>query len=76
MLAFYNAELAQHYFAEAIDLARASGDRWSLCQIFSYQATVGVIAGEPIAARAAAEEGRDLADALGDQFFSRNCRRG
>ena len=47
---------------------------WSLCQIFSYQATTAVIAGEPIAARAAAEEGRDLADALGDRFVSTGCR--
>ena len=29
---------------------------------------------DPIAARAAAEEGRDLADAIGDRFDSRRCR--
>jgi len=74
MLAVYSAEVAQPYFAEAIELVRAAGDRWSLCQIFSYQATVAVMAGEPIPARVAAEQGRDLADALGDQFFSRNNR--
>ncbi len=74
MLSIYSAELAQQYFAEAIDLVRAAGDQWSLCQIFSYQATVGVVAGEPTAAAAAAEAGRDLADALGDRFFSRNNR--
>ena len=33
-----------------------------------------IIAGDPIAARAAAEEGRDLADAIGDRFDSRQCR--
>ena len=33
-----------------------------------------IIAGDPIAARAAAEEGRDLADAIGDRFDSRRCR--
>ena len=32
------------------------------------------LAGDPIAARAAAEEGRDLADAIGDRFDSRQCR--
>ena len=32
------------------------------------------MAGDPIAARAAAEEGRDLADAIGDRFDSRRCR--
>ena len=30
--------------------------------------------GDPIAVRAAAEEGRDLADAIGDRFASRGCR--
>ena len=33
-----------------------------------------LVAGDPIAARAAAEEGRDLADAIGDRFDSRQCR--
>jgi DNA-binding CsgD family transcriptional regulator len=32
------------------------------------------VAGDPIALRAAAEEGRDLADAIGDRFGSRQCR--
>jgi hypothetical protein len=32
------------------------------------------VAGDPIAARAIAEEGRDLADAIGDRFDSRQCR--
>jgi predicted ATPase/class 3 adenylate cyclase/DNA-binding NarL/FixJ family response regulator len=74
LLAIYDRQVAERYLAEAIELARAAGDRWSLCQIFSYQATVAVLAGEPIAARAAAEQGRDLADALGDRFFSQNNR--
>ena len=73
-LAYYGAEDARRYFAEAVDLARAASDGWSLCQIFSYQAAAAFLAGEPIAACAAAEEGRDLADALGDRFFSRHCR--
>ncbi|MDP7725236.1 LuxR family transcriptional regulator [Mycobacterium sp. TY814] len=71
---FYNAEVAQNYFTEAIDLARAAGEEWSLLPLFSYQATAAVVAGEPLAAIAAAEAGRDLADALGDGFFSRNNR--
>jgi predicted ATPase/class 3 adenylate cyclase/DNA-binding CsgD family transcriptional regulator len=74
MLCFYSAKMAQQYFAEAIDLVRAAGDRWSLCQIFSHLSTVGLMAGDPIATLAAAEQGRDLADALGDGFFSRTCR--
>ena len=32
------------------------------------------LAGDPVAARAAAEEGRDLAEAIGDRFVSRQCR--
>ena len=32
------------------------------------------MAGNPIVARAAAEEGRDLADAIGDGWTSRQCR--
>jgi predicted ATPase len=73
-LGFGSAEVSAPCFAEAIDLVRASGDRWMLSQIFSYQATLGVYAGDPLAARAAGEEGRNLADALGDRFTSRGCR--
>ena len=70
MLAFYDAELTQRYFGEAIDMARASGSPSSLGPILSYLAAAGVIAGEPVAARAAAEEARDVGDALGDPFIS------
>ena len=70
----FNPEVARPYFAEAIGLARALGDRWRLSQILGWQALGGAIAGDPIAARAAAEEGRDLADAIGDRFTSRFCR--
>jgi predicted ATPase/class 3 adenylate cyclase/DNA-binding CsgD family transcriptional regulator len=73
-VAIYSVELAQPYFAEAIELASAAGDRWSLCQIRTYQATMGYYAGEPIAAAAVAAEGRDLADALGNVLYSRACR--
>ncbi|HTY32896.1 LuxR C-terminal-related transcriptional regulator [Mycobacterium sp.] len=71
---YQDVEAAQAYFGEAIDLARANSDEWSLCQIFGYQAAAAAVAGEPVAACAGAEEGRDLADALGDRFFSRHCR--
>jgi predicted ATPase/class 3 adenylate cyclase/DNA-binding CsgD family transcriptional regulator len=67
-------ETAREYFAEAIGLARALDDRWRLSQILTWQANGGVAAGEPVAARAAAEEGRDLADAIGDRFHSVQCR--
>jgi tetratricopeptide (TPR) repeat protein len=67
-------EIAREYFAEAIGLARALDDRWRLSQILTWQANGAVAAGDPIAARAAAEEGRDLADAIGDRFYSLQCR--
>jgi predicted ATPase/class 3 adenylate cyclase/DNA-binding CsgD family transcriptional regulator len=72
--AVYDAGLARRYFAEAIGLARALGDRWRLNQILSQQAQVAFVAGDPMAVRAAAAEGRDLADAIGDRFGSRQCR--
>jgi predicted ATPase/class 3 adenylate cyclase/DNA-binding CsgD family transcriptional regulator len=73
-IAAYNAELAGPYFAEAIGLARASGDPWRLSQILGWQARGAILFGDPIAALAAAKEGRDLADAIGDGFGSRQCR--
>jgi predicted ATPase/class 3 adenylate cyclase/DNA-binding CsgD family transcriptional regulator len=67
-------ELAAPYFAEAIALARELDDRWRLSQILVWQADAALWAGEPIAMRAAAEEGRDTADAIGDRFNSRQAR--
>jgi predicted ATPase/class 3 adenylate cyclase/DNA-binding CsgD family transcriptional regulator len=74
LTAAYNAELAAAYFAEAIELARALDDRWRLSQILAWQADAAIAAGDPIAARMVAEEGRDLADTIGDGFNSRHCR--
>jgi predicted ATPase/DNA-binding CsgD family transcriptional regulator len=69
----YNPD-AGPYFAEAIGLTRTIGDQWRLSHILFSQAFVGVLEGDPIAVRAAAEEGRDLADSIGDGFVSRACR--
>ncbi len=69
-----DAELAAPYFGEAIGLVRELGDRWRLSQILVWQADAALWVGEPIAMRAAAEEGRDVADAIGDRFNSRQCR--
>jgi predicted ATPase/class 3 adenylate cyclase/DNA-binding CsgD family transcriptional regulator len=74
LAAAYNAELAGEYFAEAIELARGLDDKWRLSQILTWQASAAIAAGDPIAARAPAEEGRDLADAIGDGSNSRHCR--
>jgi len=71
---YHDREVAQSYFDEAIGLARAIGDRWRLSQILALQAQGVAVAGDPLAARAVAEEGRDLADAIGDKSNSRQCR--
>jgi len=73
---FFDAEAAQAYLTEAIGLARALGDRVRLSQVLVTQAIAAVAAGNPVALRAAAEEGRDLADVTGDRFASRRCRLG
>ena len=74
MLASYDTELAEPYFAEAADLSRAAGDSSALYYVRGYQCFAGVVAGDPLAAQAAGEEGRDLADALGNSFMSRYSR--
>jgi DNA-binding CsgD family transcriptional regulator len=72
--AVYDPEVARPYFAEAIGLARSIGDGWRLSQILVWQAYGAVMVGDPITIRAAAEEGRDLAEAIGDRFASDGCR--
>jgi DNA-binding CsgD family transcriptional regulator len=71
----YDAERSRMYLEEAAELARASNDRRTLCETRLYQAVVnGGMVGDPMGARAAAEECRDLADALGDRFMSWSSR--
>jgi hypothetical protein len=70
----FNPEAARPYFAEAIGLARALGDRWRMSQILSQQAQGAFMAGDPVTVCTTAEEGRDLADAIGDRFESRRFR--
>ena len=72
---FNNPKVAGSYFVEAIGLARELDDRWRLSQILGWVAIgAAVLAGDPISGRPAAEEGRVLADAIGDRFVSRQCR--
>jgi hypothetical protein len=73
-VAGYDDELARPYLIEASDHARAIGDGWRLGQTLAWRAYVQTVAGDPIAVRAAAEEGRAIADAIGDRFTSRACR--
>ncbi len=72
--AAFAAEVARPYLDEAAGLAREAGDKWRLSQILWGQAYTAIHAGDPRAAIAAGEEGRDLADAIGDRFISRLCR--
>ena len=72
----YNIDVARPYLTEAIGIARETGDGWRLSQALAWLATAATIAGDPVTAVAAAEEGRDLADAIGDRFVSRQCRWG
>jgi DNA-binding CsgD family transcriptional regulator len=70
----YDADAAAVYYAEAIDLARALDDRSRLSQILAWQSSTSIGTGDPIAVRAAGEEGRHVADAIGDRPNSRQCR--
>lgn len=69
----FNPEQAATYFAEAIELARALGDKWRLSQLLGFQAYAAAMAGGSISESAAAE-GRDLADSIGDRAASGQCR--
>jgi len=74
-VATWDADLARPYLSEAEDLARAMGDRWRLSQLLYSQALTAVVgAGDLDAAVAAAAEGRDVADEVGDRGYSRGCR--
>ena len=72
--AYFSPDVALPYIQEAVDLARAAGDRSILSDVRSYQAFASHAAGQPTASQAAAEEGRDVAESLGDGFTSRHCR--
>lgn len=60
-----DAEAARGYRADAIQLARALGDRLRLGHILSIEALVTVTTGDLTAARAVAEEGCELSEAIG-----------
>ena len=73
-IASYDVDGARPYFAEAMEIARALGDGFTLCQILAWQAFAAHVAGDAGATRMAGEEGRDLADAIGARLHSRQCR--
>jgi predicted ATPase/class 3 adenylate cyclase/DNA-binding CsgD family transcriptional regulator len=70
----YDIEVARADFLEAGRLARELDDRWRLSQILAGQALAGVSVGDVVTIDAAAREGCELADAIGDDFNARLCR--
>ena len=72
--AAFAPEQAAAYFAEAVELARSLGDKWRLSQLLGFQAYVAAMAGDAKASLAVAEEGRELAEAIGDRFAAGQCR--
>ncbi|UVO14383.1 LuxR C-terminal-related transcriptional regulator [Mycobacterium sp. SVM_VP21] len=71
----YSPEIALPYFHEALELAPAPvpGD-WRLSQIYGAYAYAAFVAGDLDTLRQAAEQGRNLAEAVGDWSASRLCR--
>jgi DNA-binding CsgD family transcriptional regulator len=69
-----DAEAARGYRAEAIQLARALGDRLRLSHILSIDVLVAVTTGDLTAARAGAEEGSELSEAIGYRAGLVRCR--
>ena len=67
----YDVQVSRRYFAEAAALARELDDSWWLSQILFRQAGSEMVTGEVAAGRSTAEEGRRLADAIGDRWASR-----
>ena len=60
-----DSQAARGYRAEAISLARELGDALRLSHILGVEALVAVLTGDMVSGRAAAQEGCDLAEAIG-----------
>ena len=70
----FSSEAAQEYRAEAIGLARKLGDRLRLSHVLSIETLVASFTGDVIAKRAAAQEGCELAEAIGYRAGFIRCR--
>ena len=73
LIGFGSAE-AQDYRAEAIGLARQLGDRLRLSHILSIETLVASFTGDVMAKRSAAQEGCELAEAIGYRAGFVRCR--
>jgi predicted ATPase/class 3 adenylate cyclase/DNA-binding CsgD family transcriptional regulator len=70
----FGSAAAQEYRAEAIALARKLGDRLRLSHILSVETLVASFTGDLISKRAAAQEGCELAEAIGYRAGFVRCR--
>jgi predicted ATPase/class 3 adenylate cyclase/DNA-binding CsgD family transcriptional regulator len=70
----YDLEAARPYFEEAIGIARGIGDKRRLIQILGWQAYGAFVGGDPLVMRSVAEEGLDLAEAIGNRLGVRQFR--
>jgi predicted ATPase/class 3 adenylate cyclase/DNA-binding CsgD family transcriptional regulator len=70
----FSSEAAQEYRAEAIELARKLGDRLRLSHVLTIETLVASFTGDVIAKRAAAQEGCELAEAIGYRAGFIRCR--
>jgi predicted ATPase/class 3 adenylate cyclase/DNA-binding CsgD family transcriptional regulator len=64
------------FLSEAAELARKQGDSWMLSQVLGRQTLRAMARGDPLATSAAATEGLQVAEAIGDRFSARACRVG
>ncbi|MDT5055827.1 MAG: hypothetical protein QOF66_4193 [Mycobacterium sp.] len=67
----YRPEVSRQYLDEGIELAKESGEAWWLCDLLSWRAFGGHTSGDLGVPITAAEEGRTLADTIGDRFHGR-----
>jgi DNA-binding CsgD family transcriptional regulator len=72
--AVFTADVARPYLAEALELARATGDTWTLSQALWWMAFTSAVAGDLPVALEAGTEGYQLAEQIDDHFLSRMCR--
>jgi DNA-binding CsgD family transcriptional regulator len=69
-----DVDAAARYFSDAIRLARDLGDSWRLSQILERQSyATMMVAGDPHGALSLANEGRDIAQRIGDRLTSHMC---
>lgn len=67
-------DFSRPFIGEAIDMARSTGDQTMLATALTWHGQYAHVAGDPVAALAAAEEGRLIGEELGHRYIARGCR--